>query len=231
MEIYEVGGSVRDRMLGLESKDKDFAVEAESFDAMVDGLTERGFKIFLSTPEYLTVRAKFPNGHKFSSQTADFVLCRAEGEYSDGRHPDYVRPGTIFDDLARRDFTVNAMAVNANGILIDPHNGNKDLANMRLKTVGDASVRFAEDYLRALRAVRFFIVKGFYLDPEVTKALLDPATAEGLKSVSVERIREEMYKAFKHDTLATIKFLNNFREIRDVVFSRGLWLEPTLKEK
>lgn len=231
MKIFEVGGSVRDRMLGLDSKDKDFAVEAESFEVMERELTDLGYKIFLSTPEYFTVRAKFPKGHKFSAQTADFVLCRKDGTYTDGRRPDFVEAGTIYDDLARRDFTVNAMAVDEDGNLIDPHGGNKDLAVMKLRTVGDASVRFSEDYLRALRAIRFAIVKGFYLDPAVVSVLLDPATADGLRNVSVERIREEMYKAFKHDTLLTMKFLNNFREIRDVVFERGLWLEPTLKGK
>lgn len=227
--IYEVGGSVRDRMLGEESKDKDFAVEAESFSAMTDYLKSEGFHIFLSTEEYLTVRARFPKGHKFASQTADFVLCRKDGTYTDGRRPDFVEAGTILDDLARRDFTVNAMAVDPKGNLIDPHNGNGDLAIMRLRTVGDPNERIAEDYLRALRAIRFAIVKGFTLDYNLIGAMLRPQTADGLKSVSVERIREEMYKAFKFNTLATIKFLNNFTEIREVVFERGLWLEPTLK--
>lgn len=227
--VYEVGGSVRDRALGIESKDKDFAVEAGSFAEMVEYLESQGYKIFLAEEKYLTVRARFPKGHKFSSQTADFVLCRKDGTYTDGRRPDFVEAGTIYDDLARRDFTVNAMAVGPDGVLLDPFGGNKDLSRMLLRTVGDARERFAEDYLRALRAVRFAIVKNFVLDVSLISALCDPATAEGLESVSVERVREEMYKAFKHDTLATIKFLNNFQSIRDVVFSRGLWLEPTLK--
>lgn len=227
--VYEVGGSVRDRMLGIESKDKDFAVEAPSFPAMVEYLESEGYKIFLFTEEYLTVRARFPGGHRFASQTADFVLCRKDGAYTDGRRPDSVEPGTIYDDLSRRDFTVNAMAVGPSGKLIDPFNGNADLASMTLRTVGEASDRLSEDYLRALRAIRFAIVKGFRLHESLICALFDPAVARGLESVSVERVREEMHKAFKHDTLGTIKFLNNFQAIRDVVFSRGLWLEPTLK--
>ncbi len=102
VKIYLVGGSIRDQLLGLKSKDLDYAVEAGSYEEMRDYIKENG-KIFLETPEYLTIRAHLKNG-----EPADFVLCRKDGEYSDGRRPDKVTPGTLYDDLARRDFTVNA---------------------------------------------------------------------------------------------------------------------------
>lgn len=227
MKIYEVGGSIRDRMMGLECKDHDFAVEASSFEEMKNNLTDMGFHIFLENPQFFTIRAKFPRGHQYSG-VADFVLCRKEGAYTDGRRPDEVTAGTIFDDLARRDFTMNAMAM-FEGELIDPYGGCRDLAANRLRTVGDPLERFSEDYLRALRAIRFTITKNMSFSGGLISALTNPRIPAGLNMVSVERIREEMHKCFAHDTLKTIKMLNNFHEIRDVVFSRGLWLEPTLK--
>src|SRR4051812_36297006 len=110
VHLYEVGGHVRDSLLGIKSKDIDFAVEAESFMELFNWLNAQKFDIFLITEEYGTIRARFPKGHVNAGLTADFVLCRKDGNYSDGRRPDSVSPGTIFDDLARRDFTVNAMA-------------------------------------------------------------------------------------------------------------------------
>src|SRR5689334_19330699 len=99
VKLYKVGGYVRDQVLGLKSKDIDYAVEAESYDAMKNHLIEKGAKIYLEQPQYFTIRGKL------NDEDADFVLCRKEGKYSDGRRPDTVEIGTIYDDLARRDFT------------------------------------------------------------------------------------------------------------------------------
>ena len=110
MHIYQVGGSLRDECLGRPCKDFDFSVEAPSYEAMREHLVQDGYTIFLEKPEYLTIRARFPKGHPQERVCADFVLCRKDGFYSDGRRPDTVEPGTIYDDLARRDFTMNAMA-------------------------------------------------------------------------------------------------------------------------
>jgi len=121
---FEVGGCLRDEFKGIPSKDVDFAVEAPSFEAMRDELIEDGFEIFEERPEFFTIRAKVPKGNPLEDRTrvADFVMCRKDGPSSDGRRPDFVEPGTIFDDLARRDFTVNAIARNAiTGEIIDPH--------------------------------------------------------------------------------------------------------------
>jgi tRNA nucleotidyltransferase (CCA-adding enzyme) len=95
IEYFKVGGFVRDAILGVKSKDIDYAVQAPSYEAMAADIVARGGKIFYEKPEYLTIRAKM-NG-----EDADFVLCRKEGAYSDARHPDKVEPGTIDDDLAR----------------------------------------------------------------------------------------------------------------------------------
>jgi len=226
---YEVGGCVRDELLGLESKDIDYAVEAPSFEAMHEALDLAGFSIFLSTPEHFTVRARFPRGHEKNPLTADFVLCRKEGAYSDGRHPDEVEVGTILDDLARRDFTVNAMAKNWMGELIDPWNGFHDLDHRILRCVGSAEDRLREDALRGLRAIRFMITKGFTMDFELARALNSTWLPEALSSVSKERQREELEKAFKHDTLLTLNMLHTFPRLSRVIFSDGLRLMPTLR--
>lgn len=228
--IYLVGGAVRDRFLGVLSKDLDFSVEAESFDAMRDHLKSQGFKIFLETPQYLTIRARFPQGHANSSMTADFVLCRKDGEYTDGRRPDEVVPGTIYDDLARRDFTVNAIALAEDGTLIDPHDGREDLRGRRLKAVGDPMDRITEDALRALRAIRFSITKDLWIDADLLHVLRSHRIPPLLEKIAIERVREELVKAFRHDTVATLETLHEFStDFRDAIFRDGLWLKPTLE--
>jgi tRNA nucleotidyltransferase/poly(A) polymerase len=232
MRFFEVGGCVRDELLGVPTKDIDFAVEADSFEAMKGELENRGFTIFLETPEFLTIRARFPKGDiLFDRMTADFVLCRKDSPGSDGRRPDFVEVGTIFDDLARRDFTVNAMAKELGFTqLLDPHKGQSDLANRTLRFVGNPADRINEDFLRVLRAFRFVITKGFTLAPETEDAIMDPAIAPRLAAVSVERRREELRKAFMHDTLGSLELLMRFPEVtRDAIFEDGLRLAPTLK--
>ena len=103
VKLYEVGGSIRDSLLGILNKDRDFvAVCPEGWDYLVNWADMWLDKVFLITPEYFTIRG-IKGGEIF-----DFVLARKEGAYSDGRHPDSVEPGTLEDDLARRDFTMNA---------------------------------------------------------------------------------------------------------------------------
>jgi tRNA nucleotidyltransferase/poly(A) polymerase len=219
-------------MLGVKSKDVDFAVEAPSFQAMEDHIKKIGLRIFLSKPEFLTIRAGVPVGHPLSERCkdADFVLCRKDGPTLDGRRPQFVEPGTILDDLARRDFTVNAMARDVEtGAIIDPHDGRTHLSLRRLSFVGNAMDRIREDGLRVLRALRFSITKGFDIDdPEVFSV----EAAGMLHSVSVERVAQEVEKMLRHDTLATLKLLEAAPHIRDVVFRMPkLWLAPSLKDK
>lgn len=240
IRIFQVGGSVRDGILGKQSKDLDFAVEAPSFDAMVDFLTAEGFVIFTQNPEFVTVRAHFPRNHpEHGRTTADFVLCRVDGPSSDGRRPDFVTAGSIFDDLARRDFTVNAIAIDPDGNVLDPHNGRQDLADNILRCVGDTQTRFTEDALRPLRAIRFAITKGFDLHPDIVAALHDPATAQrllevlpnGKDRIPANRVFDEISKCFRFDTVATLDFLFTLpKGLRDAIFSRGLRLEACAKK-
>ena len=231
---FEVGGFVRDQLLGVESHDIDFSVEAPSFDAMREMLVEMGFDIFVETPATFTIRARFPKDHThFGRMAADFVLCRKDGRSTNGRDAGVVSVGTLADDLARRDFTVNAMAKDPfTGEIIDLHGGKEDLATMTLRFVGDPAERLEEDALRALRAVRFAITKGFTLHPDTRAALQDPLVIKRLVDkdiVSTERVREELHKCFAVDTIGTVRLLDSLG-LFDVLFSRaGLRLEPTMR--
>jgi poly(A) polymerase len=241
-EIYKVGGCVRDEILGIESKDIDFTfvldnldrTVEEGFQIMTQYLEHKEFTIFLSTPDMFTIRAKFPKGDINEGLVADFVLARKEVGYKPGTRQPLLELGTLEDDLVRRDFTLNAMAVDYNGNLIDLFNGKEDLEYGILKTPLPAEQTMMDDPLRFLRALRFSITKEFTIHSDILKAMDQPNIIEKLeKVVSAERIREEVFKMMKHDTIKTLEL---FREIEEfipgftkLVFSRGLWLKPTFE--
>ncbi len=223
IKIYQVGGHVRDSLLGLKSKDVDFAVEAPSFEAMREYVQSTCKQIFLEKPEFLTIRALHPK-----MGAVDFVMCRKDGAYSDGRRPDAVEPGTIFDDLARRDFVVNAMAIDEEGNLIDPYGGQRDLEDRLLRCVGLATDRFEEDSLRILRAMRFSITKNFTLSKGILSVFDHPDIwIPKLQSISLERRREELHKCFAHSTENTLRFLRDIPEEWSSSLFQDLWLKPT----
>ena len=224
IKFYLVGGAVRDEILGFSSKDLDYSVEAPSYNAMRDEIVKRKGEIFLETPEYFTIRAKVPK-----MGACDFVLCRKDGQYSDGRRPDKVEMGTLYDDRARRDFTMNAIAKAEDGSYIDPHDGQLDIADKLINCVGHAEDRFAEDYLRILRAIRFAVTKKMRLSQDTYDAI--QKYKDKVMEVSVERVREELYKAFKFDTVKTLVALHEFG-LEHIVFDKayGLRLKPTLEK-
>lgn len=234
IRLYEVGGCVRDELLGIKAKDVDFAVEAPSFAAMLAHIEGEGLKVFLAKEEFLTIRAGVPEGHPLRARCkdADFVLCRKDGPSTDGRRPDFVEPGTIYDDLARRDFTVNAMAKDPfTGELIDPHNGRFDLIGHNLRFVGDPMTRIREDGLRVMRALRFSITKGLRLDRPSYLAVYSDEAAEMLKKVSIERIRDEFEKMLAHDQMATIRMVADFHcYLQMAIFRGGFRFTSTLKQ-
>lgn len=237
VSLYEVGGCVRDALLGIPSKDIDFTVVASGgWQEMQAFLVDGGFTVWLEQPEYLTIRAKFPadyelvSGTNVDGLTADFVLARKEGCYSDGRRPDLVEPGTLEDDLRRRDFTVNAIAKSEDGQIIDLFGGMADLQQRQLRCVGSTEDRFREDSLRALRAIRFVVTKDMTMDESIISALDSDWLPPLLSSVSVERRREELLRAFKHDTLKTFDLLCRHGRLMRVTCADGLWLAPSLKQ-
>jgi tRNA nucleotidyltransferase/poly(A) polymerase len=237
-KFYEVGGKIRDEILGLQSKDVDYvAVPSDGllidvssahdmFVILETYLKEEGFEIFLSTPDCFTVRAKFPKDHKYQG-VADFVMARKEIGYVEGTRTPIVVPGTLKDDLERRDFTVNAMAKDENGKIIDLFDGMNDLKRMVLITPLPPKQTFNDDPLRILRAVRFAITKGFslkFLDYFINN--YDYENKMGV--VSTDRIREELHKCFKHDTMGTLDMLNDYPTLKRYIFENKLmWLKPT----
>ena len=229
IRYYLVGGYVRDSLLGIKSGDVDLAVEAESYEAMKEDLLKQGVKIFLETPQYWTIR-----GTHSELGAVDYVLCRKDGEYTDHRRPDQVFAGSIYDDLARRDFTINAMAIDMQAKeVLDPYNGRMDLENKLLRAVGNAEERFKEDPLRVLRGIRFAIKYNFQIEGRTMIAMIDTVSDGLIETLPEDRIRDELVKCFKIDTCATLMQLEDFG-LTHRIFDNpkyNLWLMPTSKEK
>ena len=219
--------------MGRKSKDLDFAVVAPSYDDMILEIGKRGGKIYLARPEYLTVRARmfWPLTNKGKEVDADFVLCRKDGFYGDGRRPDSVEIGTLEDDLARRDFTVNAIALTEDGQYVDPFQGLEDLKRMELRTVGHAEDRFSEDALRLLRAIRFSITHGFILSNDIRDCLHSKDMINLLDNVSEERIKDELENMFRANTYNALDWFTHLDWLRKQVFRRSIWLMPTMRER
>ncbi len=230
IRFFQVGGCVRDRLMGVRSKDIDFSVVAPSFEAMLAAVEARCSKVFRDN-DGLPIGAKFFTIRGLDPEfgAVDFVLARKDGPSADGRHPEFVEPGTIFDDLARRDFTVNAIAEDAEtGALIDPHGGARDIEARVLRFVGNPTDRLREDALRAFRGVRFQITKGLILD-HVAAAAIRGLHADEFEAVSTERIREELLRCFAADTARTLRTLTfEFPNLLSLALDRGIWLKPTV---
>lgn len=238
-KFYEVGGKVRDELLGLQSKDVDYVAvpekelleryteAAEMFRVLDEYLVSEKFEIFLKTPDCYTIRAKFPDGHKYSG-VADFVMARKEIGYVEGTRTPIVVPGTLYDDLERRDFTVNAMARDEDGTIIDYFNGMEDLKNKILRTPLDCKITFDDDPLRILRCIRFSITKGFEIPTDLFRVIDLYDYDNRMNVVSEQRIREELIKCLKYDTLSTLRLLYLFPRLMQYIFTKtDLWLKPT----
>ena len=234
IELFEVGGSIRDSLIGRRNHDKDFvAVDPEGWDHFFAWATAYMDRVFQVTPKYQTIRGLY-NG-----EVMDVVLARKESKYSDFRHPEKCEPGTLEDDLARRDFTMNAIAAPHEDAgtphkLIDPHKGQQAIKDRVIECVGDTVQKMSEDSLRLVRAIRFSITLGFKLDDKIKAILLynDPVMHEALESVSRERIVEELTKMFTHNTREAMLFMQEIHpKIRSKIFGDDIWLKPTLAER
>jgi tRNA nucleotidyltransferase/poly(A) polymerase len=241
-KFYEVGGKVRDEILGLQSKDVDYvAVPSEDlrrevssahtmFNILEGYLKEESFETFLVTPDCFTIRAKFPEDHKHQG-VADFVMARKEVGYIPGTRQPMVVPGSLYDDLERRDFTLNAIAKDSEGNLIDFFGGIKDLDDRVLRTPLPCEVTFKDDPLRILRAIRFSITKGFSMTGEMHSMIKHFDYEVFMAVVSAERIREELFKCFKHDTAQTIKILMQYPYLFEYIMMTGIWFKPTMEAR
>ena len=181
---YAVGGCVRDSLLGRTPQDWDLCTSARP--EQVLALFGEG-QCIPTGLQHGTVTIKY------GGQLYETTTFRTEGAYTDGRHPDEVHfVPDVRQDLARRDFTINAMAYNDAEGLIDPFGGQQDLQQGILRAVGDPATRFEEDALRILRLYRFAARFGFAIGPPTGQAAR--ALCAHLDCVSVERIEEELSK-------------------------------------
>jgi tRNA nucleotidyltransferase/poly(A) polymerase len=136
----------------------------------------------------------------------------------------------LYDDLERRDFTLNALAKDDDGTIIDFFDGMTDLKKGLLRTPLPCEETFHDDPLRILRAIRFSITKGFTIPDEMAEVIAHYDFEVHMAVVSEERIREELLKCFKHDTAGTLKKLWQFPFLMDYVFRTNIWLKPTVEK-
>lgn len=178
-EAWCVGGAVRDALLGREPGD---------WDVTTDALPETVMALF--GPEALPTGLKHGTVTVGGGRGVEVTTYRVDGDYSDHRRPDSVAfTRSLTEDLARRDFTVNAMALSLRGELRDPFGGREDLKQGILRAVGDPGKRFDEDALRILRGLRFSARLGFSIEPETAAAMERKAFL--LASIAPERLRGE----------------------------------------
>jgi len=181
-EIYVVGGAVRDSLMKRKVKDWDFTTNL--------------------TPEEM--KKLFPKNSFYNNQFGtlsvvegkniyEITTYRTEQGYSDARHPDQVSWGlSLEEDLMRRDFTVNAMAADIDGKVVDPYKGQEDLEKRLIRAVGKAEERFEEDALRMMRAIRIACQIGFVIEELTFEAI--EKNCQKISKVSAERVRDELLK-------------------------------------
>jgi len=190
-EIYIVGGVVRDILLNKPLYDWDFTTNAtpeQILELYPDGFYDNKFG---------TVGIE----NKEGGRPYEITTFRTEQGYSDSRHPDKVAWGShLQEDLLRRDFTINAIAINPKMELVDLHGGQEDLKNKLIRCVGDANERFGEDALRMMRAVRIAAQLQFTIEPATMQAIQENALKIG--QISAERIRDELLKIMASDWAA-----------------------------
>lgn len=216
-KAYVVGGCVRDSIMGREPNDWDVTTDADP---------EQIKELFA---DFKTVDTGIKHGTVLivSGKTpVETTTFRIDGEYSDNRHPDDVTfTKNICDDLARRDFTINAMAYNETDGLIDPFNGQNDLRNKIIRCVGDADTRFNEDALRIMRAVRFSSVLSFSIEEKTAESIIKNESL--LSGIACERITAELIKLLCGDNVLSV--LSDFRSVIGV-FIPELKLEFDFKQ-
>lgn len=184
-EAYLVGGAVRDILMGKNPSDYDVATNAEPQEVT------RIFKKVIPTGiAHGTVTVHFMKNE------IEVTTFRTESDYSDGRHPDNVAfTRNLNEDLSRRDFTMNAIAASLkDGKITDPYDGQKDIKNKIIRTVGNPYERFLEDGLRPIRAIRFSAKLNFKIESETLKSISAPEIIEKTKTISLERFRDELLK-------------------------------------
>ena len=207
-EVYVVGGAVRNMLLGTETTDWDFTTNATP--EQIQHMFPESF--YHNT--YGTVTVKWPVGE--TEMLFEITPYRTEHSYTDSRRPDTVLwAQDVKDDLARRDFTMNAMAYDGKDI-VDPFNGQQDVEAKLIRTVGDPDARFGEDALRLMRAIRFAAELGFLIEPHTRDSITRNAAL--ISRISGERIRDEFLRIITAPHAAEgILFLRNSNILRFIL--------------
>ncbi|MFB4169198.1 CCA tRNA nucleotidyltransferase [Virgibacillus sp. JSM 102003] len=197
-DAYFVGGCVRDLLLKREIGDIDIATSAPP--SVIQQIFDKVIPVGL---EHGTVIVRYRH------QSYEVTTFRVDGSYSDQRHPDTVEfIQTIDQDLKRRDFTINALAMDKQGNVIDLFDGVSDIENKIIKTVGNGYDRFKEDPLRIIRALRFSSQLGFSISPNTIKDM--KKVKSEIENIAVERINNEISKLFAGDYIEIgLKYLTN----------------------
>jgi tRNA nucleotidyltransferase (CCA-adding enzyme) len=210
-EAYLVGGCVRDLIMDRAPKDWDLTTNANP---------EQIIALFEKTVyenKFGTVAVIQEDVSQETFRQIEVTPYRIEGQYTDFRHPDEVKfSDKIEDDLERRDFTVNALALNSKGQIVDLFDGIKDIKDKTLRTVGEADDRFTEDALRMLRAIRFVVELNFSLSNDTTESIVK--NAHLVKEIANERIRDEFVKIIMSpNPSAGISMLQKFGLLKYIV--------------
>lgn len=204
-EAFAVGGCVRDSLLGKVPHDWDICTNA---------LPDQMKQVFLG---YRVLDTGLKHGTLtvvLEKSNYEITTYRKDGDYSDHRHPDSVEfVNDLYEDLSRRDFTMNAMAANINGEIIDYFNGQHDLFSRTIVCVGDPEERFQEDALRILRAMRFSTRYGFGMERKTADAMHNKKDL--LKLIAAERIGSEFVQIFNGEN--TRWLLEKFTDIFEVI--------------
>jgi len=213
-QAYLVGGCVRDLLIGREPKDWDVTTNTKP-EQIITLFEKTVYENTFGTVGVIVSRET--DGKDVIRETIEVTPYRLEAKYSDFRHPDEVKfSEKLEDDLKRRDFTVNALALDSKGQLVDLFDGLKDIKNKALRAVGEADDRFKEDALRMLRAVRFSCQLDFSVSYETTESILK--NAELIKKISAERICDELKKIIMSPSPASgITMLQKFGLLKNII--------------
>lgn len=216
-KAYVVGGCVRDSLMGREPDDWDVTTDASPKELKKIFASFRTVDTGIDHGTVLVVSGKTP---------VEVTTFRIDGEYTDNRHPDSVTfTSNIEDDLARRDFTMNAMAYNHEDGIIDPFRGRNDIENKIIRCVGEPDKRFNEDGLRIMRAVRFSSVLGFTIEEKTAESIIKNENLLG--AIAAERLSKELMKLLCGENVFEV--LTKFRSVIGV-FIPELKLEFDFKQ-
>ncbi len=193
-EAYLVGGFVRDTLLNRKTNDFDIATNAKPKDLL------KIFSVFKENIEYGSFHLKVEN------YTVDITTYRKELKYENNHLTEIEYTSNLLEDISRRDFTINAMYMNKKGILVDPYHYKEDIENKIIRTIGNARVRFQEDPIRILRAIRFAAMFHFKLDKKLIYAM--KKEKKRLLNIPVEPIQKELDRILLSNGFPILKKLH-----------------------